>query len=217
MSPARRFRLLWTSVTVSALGDGTRFVALPLLAVRVSGDPRDLALVAAAEQLPWLLLSLPAGVLADRVDRRRLLWTVDACRAVLATAFAVAVALGAVSIPLIALVGFLFGCGQSLYNAGWAGVVPAVVEPAGRPRANGRLQAGALVADSLCGAPLGTVLFGLAALAPFAVDALSFALAGLLVFLLPGGLRVPDQEGSAAAPAPARAADAAPARAADPA
>ncbi|MDH6121112.1 MFS family permease [Kitasatospora sp. GAS204A] len=185
-----RFRLLWTSVTVSALGDGMRFVALPLLAARISGDPRDLALVAVAEQLPWLLLSLPAGALADRVDRRRLLWTVDACRAVLAAGFAITVALGVARIPLIALVGFLLGCGQTLYNAGWAGVVPAVVRPADRPRANGRLQAGALVTDSLLGAPLGTVCFGLAALAPFAVDALSFALAAVLVFLLPGSLRV---------------------------
>lgn len=116
-----RFRLLWTSVTVSSLGDGMRFVALPLLAARISGDPRDLALVTVAEQLPWLLFSLPAGALADRVDRRRLLWTVDACRAVLVAGFAAAVAFGVVGILLIALVGFLLGCGQTLYNAGWAG------------------------------------------------------------------------------------------------
>lgn len=185
-----RFRLIWTSVTVSALGDGMRFVALPLLAARISRDPRDLALVAVAEQLPWLLLSLPAGALADRVDRRRLLWAVDACRAVLAAGFAITVALGAARIPLIVLVGFLLGCGQTFYNAGWSGVVPAVVRPADRPRANGRLQAGALVTDSLLGGPLGTVCFGLAALVPFAVDAVSFGLAALLVFLLPGSLRV---------------------------
>lgn len=198
-----RFRLLWTSVTVSSLGDGMRFVALPLLAARISGDPRDLALVTVAEQLPWLLFGLPAGALADRVDRRRLLWTVDACRAVLVAGFAAAVACGIAGIPLIALVGFLLGCGQTLYNAGWAGVVPAVVRPADRPRANGRLQAGALVTDSLLGAPLGTVCFGLAALAPFAVDAVSFALAALLVFLLPGTLRVERPEAPADRQAPA--------------
>ncbi len=198
----RRFGLLWASVTVSSLGDGMRFVALPLLAARISGDPRDLALVAAAEQLPWLLLSLPAGALADRVDRRRLLWTVDAVRAVLAAGFALAVAAGAVSIWLLALVGFLLGCGQTLYNGGWAGVVPTVVEPADRPRANGRLQAGVLVADSLLGTPLGTVLFTLAAAAPFTVDALSFGVAALLVCTIPGGL--PPRERPARDGAPQR-------------
>ncbi|MDH6142309.1 MULTISPECIES: MFS transporter [Kitasatospora] len=190
----RRFRLLLTSVTVSSLGDGMRFVALPLLAARISGDPRDLALVATMEQLPWLLLSLPAGALADRVDRRRLLVTVDTARTLLVAGFAAAVALGAAGVPLLAAVGFLLGCGQTFYNAGWSGVVPSLVEPADRPRANGRLQAGALVADSLIGTSLGTVLFAAAALLPFAVDATSFASAALLMLLLPGGLPRRDQE-----------------------
>jgi MFS family permease len=195
-SLGRRFQLVWTSVTVSSLGDGMRFVALPLLAARVSGDPRDLALVAAAEQLPWLLLSLPAGALADRVDRRRLLVTVDAGRTVLAAAFAVAVALGAAGVPLLAAVGFLLGCGQTLYNAGWAGVVPSLVEPADRPRANGRLQAGVMACDSLVGSSLGTALFAVAAVLPFASDAVSFALAALLMLLVPGGLPRREERGS---------------------
>jgi MFS family permease len=175
-----------------------RFVALPLLAVRITGDPRQLGLVATAEQLPWMLLSLPAGALADRVDRRRLLVAVDTARTVLAAAFAVAVALGAATVPLLAAVGFLLGCGQTLYNAGWSGVVPGLVEPADRPRANGRLQAGAMVADSLVGSSLGTALFAVVAVLPFAVDSVSFALAALLVLLLPGGL--PRRDGPSAVP-----------------
>ncbi|GAA1990147.1 hypothetical protein GCM10009738_82920 [Kitasatospora viridis] len=194
----RPFNLLWTAVTVSGLGDGMRVVALPLLAARISGDPRDLALVATAEQLPWLLLSLPAGAFADRVDRRRLLATVDLLRTLLAGGFALAVALHAVNVPLLALVGFLLGCGQTCYSAGWTGAVPSVVPPGQRPRANGRLQAAALISNSLLGAPLGTVLFGIAVLVPFGVDALSFAAAALLVLALPRGPR------PAAGPAPAR-------------
>ncbi|MEU6239524.1 MFS transporter, partial [Kitasatospora sp. NPDC047058] len=98
---------MWTSVTVTGLGDGMRFVALPLLAARISGDPRDVALVTTAEQLPWLLLSLPAGALADRVDRRRLLIAMDASRAVLVALLTLAIGVHAVSVPLLAVAGFL--------------------------------------------------------------------------------------------------------------
>ncbi|GAA2144253.1 MFS transporter [Kitasatospora kazusensis] len=181
--------MVWTSVTVSSLGDGMRFVALPLLAARVSGDPRQVALVALVEQLPWLLLGLPAGALADRLDRRRMLWTVDAARTVLVGALAVTVALDATSVALLAVAGFLLGCGQTLYNGAWSGIVPALVEPGDRIRANSRIQAGALITDTLIGTPLGTLLFAVAAAAPFAVDTASFAVAALLVAFLPGDFR----------------------------
>ncbi|NED91031.1 MFS transporter, partial [Streptomyces sp. SID11233] len=69
--------------TVSALGDGIRFVAMPLLASRVTGDPRLIALVAVAGHASWLLSPL-AGLLADRLPRRPVLVGVDAGRALLA-------------------------------------------------------------------------------------------------------------------------------------
>ncbi|MFJ8435937.1 MFS transporter [Kitasatospora sp. NPDC094019] len=203
-SLGRRFHLLCVSVTVSAFGDGMRFVALPLLAAGITGDPRDVTLVATAEHLPWLLLSLPAGALADRMDRRRLLFLVDMLRAVLVGGLVLAMAVGAVSVPLLAVVGFLLGCGQTFYNAGWVGAVPSVVAPGHRARANGRLQAGALVAEPLLGAPLGTVLFAAAVSAPFVLDAISFAAAALLVLGIRDGLggvpraeRVTERRGSA--------------------
>ncbi|WP_392673705.1 MFS transporter [Streptomyces sp. LN785] len=85
------------------------FVALPLLAARLTADPRQIALVSLAEQLPWLLVGLSSGVLADRFDRRRILWLVDASRALLVGALAATVAAGMVTIPLLALVAFLPG------------------------------------------------------------------------------------------------------------
>lgn len=186
-----RFHQVWVSVTVSSLGDGMRFVALPLLATRVTGDPRQIAAVSLAEQLPWLLLGLLSGALADRVDRRVVLWTVDAVRALLVGGFACAVAAGGglVTVPLLCGVGFLLGCGQTLYNGAWSGMVPALVGPGALARANARLQAGALVTDTLLGTPLGAVLFGVAAALPFAVDAASFALAAALVLPLRGDFR----------------------------
>jgi len=184
-----RFHQVWAAITISSLGDGMRFVALPLLAAQLTGDPRQIAAVSLAEQVPWLLLGLLSGALADRFDRRRILWTVDTARTVVVGLLALAVATGAVSIPLLAAAGFLLGCGQTLYNGGWSGMVPALVEPAARTRANARLQAGSLITDTLLGTPLGAVLFGIAAVLPFLVDSASFAAAATLVFLLRGDFR----------------------------
>src|SRR3954465_4736188 len=86
----------------SALGNGMRWVALPLLAAGQSGDPWTISLVIAAEQLPWLVFGLFAGVLADRYDRRRLARNSDLARAAAMAAFTVAVACGATPIALIA-------------------------------------------------------------------------------------------------------------------
>jgi MFS family permease len=196
---SRGFPVLWASVTISSLGNGMRFVALPLLAVRLTDDARLVALVALAGQLPALLLALPAGAWADRLDRRRMLLWADAARALVTGALAVAVATGTARIGWLVLAALLLGTGETLYSAGWSGMVPTLVPPAGRARANSRIQAGALITDTLLGTPLGAVLFALAAALPLAVDTLSFACAAALVLLLRGDFR-PDP----AADAPGR-------------
>ncbi|GLW73147.1 MFS transporter [Kitasatospora phosalacinea] len=197
---SRGFTTLWASVTISSLGDGMRFVALPLLAVGLTDDARLIALVALAGQLPPLLLALPAGVWADRADRRRMLLRSDVARALVVGALAVAVAADAARIGWLVLAAALLGAGEVVHGAGWSGMVPALVPPAGRARANSRLQAGALIADTLLGTPLGAVLFGLAATLPLVVDSLSFAAAAALLLLLRGDFRPGGAE-----PPPARA------------
>ncbi len=67
------FGKLWTASTVSFLGDGVTLAAGPLLAASVTRDPVLVAGLAVAQQLPWLLFSLPGGALVDRLDRRRVM------------------------------------------------------------------------------------------------------------------------------------------------
>lgn len=62
-----RFHLVWAAVTVAGLGDGVRFVTLPLLAAKVTDNALQIALVYLAEQVPWLLTGLLSGALAARV------------------------------------------------------------------------------------------------------------------------------------------------------
>lgn len=180
------FRRIWISVTISSLGDGMRFVALPLLAARLSSDPRQIAAVFLAEQLPLPLFGLLAGALADRADRRRTLWLVDTLRAGAVAALAAATGAHALTIQLLIAVSFLLGLGQTFYNGAWSGMVPALVTPDNLTRANARLQAGSLITDTLLGTPLGALLFGIAAALPFTVDAVSFAVASALAFLVRG-------------------------------
>lgn len=181
----RPFGLLWGASTISALGDGVHWIALPLLAASVTTDPRLVSLVSVAEQLPWVLFGLVAGALADRVDRRRVLWRIDLIRAGTVAVLVATVLTGTVSLPVVLAVAFTLTSFGTLYDSAAAAFVPALVPDADRPRANGRLQAGMLVADTLLGAPVGATLFAALAAAPFLVDAVSFALAAALVAAIP--------------------------------
>lgn len=183
----RQFHAVWASVTVSSLGDGMRQVALPLLTADLTDDARQVALVAFAGQLPWLLVSLVSGVLADRLERRRVLWLVDMARAAIMAGVALLTVFQGLSIPMLAGVAFLLGCGHTLYSGAWSGLVPSLVAPESLTKANGRLQASWLIAGSLVGAPVGAVLFEITPALPLVIDTLSFMCSAGLILLMPGG------------------------------
>jgi len=73
----RNYWKLWTASVISNLGDGVAFIAYPWLASAVTRDPVQIALVAVATRVPWLVFTLPAGVITDRIDRRRLVAWMD--------------------------------------------------------------------------------------------------------------------------------------------
>ncbi len=72
-----QFAKLWTASTTSALGSGLATIAAPLFVAAHTKSPLIVAATPAAAWLPWLLFALPGGVLVDRVDRRRLMVTID--------------------------------------------------------------------------------------------------------------------------------------------
>jgi len=178
------FWRLWTASTISAAGDGLTFVALPLLAARLTRDPAQVALVQAAEHSSWLLLGLVSGALADRWDRLRIMAVTDLVRSALFGAFAVAVVGGYVTLPLLAAFAFVVGLfGVMNLNAASA-FLPAVVRRERLETANSWLQVGMTVPSTMIGPPLGGVLFVAAVSLPFTVDAVSFLVSGLIVLSL---------------------------------
>ncbi|PGH46398.1 MFS transporter [Micromonospora sp. WMMA1996] len=181
----RSYRLLWSAAVCSRLGDALRTPALALLAATLTRDPRAVAAVTVAGQLPPLLLGLLGGVYADRWDRRRTMAVVDGARAVVVAALAWLVATGQAGITTLAAAALLLALLGTLFDASAFALLPAVVPPTALARANAHLQAGTTVAGGFVGAPLAGVLFATAAALPFTVDALTFALAAALVLAIP--------------------------------
>jgi MFS family permease len=158
------------------------FVAFPLLAVTLTKNPVLIAMVAVAEQLPWLLFSLPAGALADRVNRLLV--------------FGVGIIAGYHSLVALYLAAFLVGTCETAFWAATSAALPALVEREVLPRANGYLLAADTAGEQFAGPAAGGILFGWFQAAPFLADAVSFvASAVLLVRSVPPSPRRIDEEG----------------------
>ncbi|WP_346537450.1 MFS transporter [Micromonospora sp. DPT] len=180
----RDYRLLWSAAVASRFGDALRTPALALLAATLTRDPRAVAVVTVAAQLPPLLLGLLGGVYADRWDRRRTMALVDGLRAVVVAVLAVTVAGGLAGVPALVATAFLLAALGVLFDAASFALLPALVPAPALPAANGRLQAGTALAGGLLGAPLAGVLFAVSPSVPLTVDAATFALAALLTLAL---------------------------------
>ncbi|MFD8808333.1 MFS transporter [Streptomyces sp. NPDC059597] len=182
-APAWRggFGRLWTAAIVSRVGDALRTVALPLLAVRLTDDPLAVAAVSACGYVPWLLFGLLGGAIADRVDQRRAMWSVDLLRALLVAAFALAVGLGHTSLPLLIALAFCLTALQTLFDNAATALLPSLVRPAELGAANARLMTGQQLAGGLLTGPFVPLLFAAGASMPFAADAGTFLAAAALV------------------------------------
>jgi predicted MFS family arabinose efflux permease len=162
--------------------------AAPLVAVLALGAGAGATgLLQTAQTLPFLLLSIPAGVLADRMSRRRLMATAEALRALSLFAVLVLAGLGLLSWPLLALLGFVGACGTVAYSVAAPALVPALVPPAALAAANGRVELARTVAFAAGPALAGALVGWMGATPAFAVAA-SLSLGA--VFLL-AGLREP--------------------------
>jgi MFS family permease len=192
------YKKLWTASTISNLGDGVTLVAAPLLAASLTRDPLLIAGTFFVKQLAWLLFSLHAGAIIDRLDRRFLMGYVDFFRSALIGFLGVAVLLDFAGIPLLYAVFFLIGAAEPLFDNASVAVLPAVVDRQELHKANGRLFAAQIVMGDFVGPPFGGFLFATAAALPFLLDAGTFAAAAALVLALRGRFRVERPEGVAA-------------------
>lgn len=191
----RGYWKLWSATTISNVGDGVRFAALPLLATTLTRDPVLVAGTVFASQLPWLLFALVSGALVDRLDRRVVMMAANLFRACAMVLLGLAVLTGIESLVLLYVVVFLLGSAETLFDSASFALLPALVHESDLERANGPLQATVTFNQEFVGPPLGALLFAVAAAAPFFVDAASFALAAVIVFTIKGGSKPAREEG----------------------
>ncbi|MDX8048231.1 MFS transporter [Lentzea sp. BCCO 10_0798] len=184
----RNWYLLWSGSAISALGDGIFLAALPLLAATITQDPKLIAGVSFFGALPWLLAALPAGAAADRYDGRRLLLAALWVQCLLMGLLA---AFHSAHIAFLYGMAFLIGTAENVPRAVGQPLIKATVENHLLERANGRLFASQAVALQFVGPPLGGLLFAIAVPAPFWVNALTFAVAALLVSRMRTERKVP--------------------------
>lgn len=169
----RDFTRLWVGEAVSQLGTTASLFVLPLLGYALTGSALLAALPVAAHTLGIALALLPAGVLADAVDKRRLLLAASAVGGALATSAAVAGFLGALTLPHLVVVALGTGLAAGVYMPTEMSAVRQVVTREELPTAISQNQARHHVA-SLLGGPLGGVLYAVARPLPFLVDAVTY-------------------------------------------
>jgi predicted MFS family arabinose efflux permease len=192
--PASFRRLAWSNLFAQS-AEQIGLAAAPLVAVFALGaSAADTGLLQSAQTLPFLLLSIPLGVLADRRSRRTLMTVAECARALAMLGVLLLVLSHGLTLPLLALLGFLGATGTVAYNVAAPALVPALVERAELAAANGRIELARSVAYS-AGPALGGVLVGWIG-AGWAYGCAA-GLSGLAAALL-AGLREPARKPAAA-------------------
>lgn len=191
----RSFNALWFGTGAANLGDGMALFVLPLLAIAVDASPGGVAAVTVALTLAWPVFGLHAGWIVDRVDRRTLLSGVNLVRALVLSGLTVGHLTGTLSLPLLLAVAVLLGVAETLVDTALTSTIPMVVEPAGRNRANARIEATINVTNQLAGPPLAGLLASLTLVLATGASAALYALAvaGIAVMALrraPAGTRI---------------------------
>lgn len=182
---------LFSAGLVSNLGDGIVAAALPLVAAALTRDPVLFAGVAVAGRIPWLLFALQAGALADRVDRRWMMGTVNVVRFLLMGALGIAILGDWATIWLLYVLTFLLGTAEVVFDTSAQAIMPRVVTDRDQlERANGLMFGAEVTANQFVGPPLGGFLFAVAASLPILLDAGTFAVSAGLIFALTGSYAV---------------------------
>jgi len=145
----RSFRWLLASSWIGNLGDGISLAAGPLLVASETHDPLLVALAAVLQRLPWLLIGLLAGVLADRVERRRLIVVAHITRTAIAAAIAIVILTGGVSIVFVLVALFALGASEVVADTTAPTLLPMIVERQHLGLGNARLMAGIITVDQL--------------------------------------------------------------------
>ncbi len=176
-------RLAWSNLAAQS-AEQIALAAAPIVAVLLLGAGEgETGLLQTALTLPFILFAIPAGLLADRISRRRLMAGAEALRAVALLAILLLIALHQLTLPLLALAGFIAVCGTVVYSVAAPALVPSLVSSQQLPAANARIELARTIAFA-SGPALGGFLVGWLGAAP--AFAFAVVLSVIAVVLLSG-------------------------------
>lgn len=195
----RDFTILWAGETVSELGTTMALFVFPLLGYHLTHSTLQAALLTTADMLGMAAMMLPAGILADRCDRRTLMLSSSAAGALLYGSLAVAGWLGALTMPHLYLVALGSGVAAGIFQPAQMAAIRTVVATEDLPTAFSQNQARQHIA-SLIGGPLGGLLYAVRAWLPFATDAASYLVSCLTLSRIRTDLRPHPRDGAPTRP-----------------
>jgi MFS family permease len=178
----RDFRLVFSSTTISAIGDGVSYIALVFAILHISGNsPTAVGIVLACRQAAAAIVTLAAGVIADRLPRHLVLVVVAAVQAAVQGVVGVLILGGQATVTLLAVLAVLYGLAEGFVIPAQNGLIPAVVSTVRLQQANALLGLSRSILGF--GAPaLGGILVSLGSPgSAMLVDAASFAVAAVLL------------------------------------
>jgi len=177
----RSFRLLLLTSVVTNTGDGIALAAGPLLVASQTRDPLIVSMAVLAQNLPVLLFGFAAGVVADRVDRVRLMAIVNTVRGIILALLAASVAADVVNIGIVLAALFALGTAETFADIGSQSILPRLVRREDLGIANARITGSVLLTNQLVAPPIGAFLFAAGMALPFIADAAGFLLGAVLV------------------------------------
>jgi MFS family permease len=181
----RDFRLLWTGLAVSLLGDGVYVVAIAWQAYQISNSPFALAVTGVAWTLPSVIVLPFSGALSDRAGRRPLMIAANLLRALAALAIGLLAVAGSVEIWHLILLSVVFGMGEALFGPSFTAIVPEIVPEHLLVQANSLDQAMRPLAMQFLGPALGGALVAsVGSGSAFLFDAATLLFAALMLTLM---------------------------------
>ncbi len=189
--PRPFYRLAWSNMAAQS-AEQLSLAAVPIVAVLALGaGPGEIGLLATAQTLPFLLVSIPLGLLADRTSRKRLIVLSELVRALTLLLLLAVLLLGWLSIPVLAVLGFVGAIGTVGFSVTAPALVPALVSRDALAQANGRLELARSAAFTAGPALAGALVAWAGASAAFVLAAILSASAMFLLLGLGEPMRTP--------------------------
>jgi MFS family permease len=187
VSPLRHrdFRILWTGMTISLIGDGIFLIAIAWESYSLWNTPAALSIVGIGMTIPTIAFLLIGGVVSDRRDRRLVMAWADGLRAVAVAVLAVLVLMGALRFWELVVLVAVYGVGTAFFMPAFEAILPELLPKSDLPAANALDQFVRPIAMRLIGPVAGGALVAASTGLAFAIDAASFAACLVAVLVMP--------------------------------